>query len=228
MKTTLSCKAILFDMDGTLIESNDASEAIWKRWTDLRNVPMEKIRAVHHGRRPEETIALVAPELDALKEAQMIYEDQETCLTGIYPIKGANDFYNALPEGSFGIVTAATQKILDTRFGIVGLKPPKVCVTAERLKNGKPDPEGYLQGALRLGFDPKDCIVFEDAPAGLLAAKRAGMRSVAITTHYSVEELRAELGENYEPVLVISDYESIELKRVAQADDRSPKLLITC
>jgi sugar-phosphatase len=185
---TILCKAILFDMDGTLIDSNEASELIWKTWTDLRNIPIEKVRAVHHGRRPEETIAIVAPHLDALKEAQFIYDDQDKCVEGIHPIAGANAFYESLPQNTYAIVTAATQSILDLRFGIVGLTPPKVCVTAEQLKNGKPDPEGYLLAASRLGMDPKYCVVFEDAPAGLLAAKRAGMRSVAITTHYSEAE----------------------------------------
>ena len=208
-------------MDGTLLESNVASEKIWKTWSKINHIDIEKIRAVHHGRRPEETIALVAPELDAIKEAKFIYDDQENCVEGIYPIKGVNAFYNSLPSGSYGIVTAANQFILEKRFKIVGLKHPEICITAALLKKGKPDPEGYLLGAKRLGFDPKDCIVFEDAPAGLLAAKRAGMRSIAITTHYSAEQLKQELGSDYEPVLVIADYQGFSLDTSGYAHDRS-------
>jgi sugar-phosphatase len=218
---TLQCKGILFDMDGTLLESNEASELIWKTWSAAHGVDLEKIRAVHHGRRPEETIALVAPQLDAVKEAKFIYEDQQNCSEGIYPIPGVNAFYNSLPKGSFGIVTAANQIILEKRFKIVGLAPPEVCITATLLKKGKPDPEGYLLGAKKLGFAPKDCIIFEDAPAGLLAAKRAGMRSVAITTHYSMEQLKRELGADYEPVLVIADYRGFALDRSHFEHDRN-------
>jgi sugar-phosphatase len=193
-------------MDGTLIESNEASELIWKTWSAPHGVDMEKIRAVHHGRRPEETIAIVAPHLDAKKEAQFIYDDQDVATNGIYPIAGVHEFYHSLPSGSFGVVTAATQTILEHRFRIVGLSVPKICVTAGILKKGKPDPEGYLLGAEKLGLLPKDCIVFEDAPAGLLAAKRAGMRSVAITTHYTREQFTKEMGTDFEPVLIIRNY----------------------
>jgi sugar-phosphatase len=213
-------------MDGTLIQSNDASELIWKTWSAQHGISMDKIRAVHHGRRPEETIALVALHLDALKEEKFIYDDQDTAVAGIYPIDGANSFYNSLPIGSFGIVTAATQFILEHRFKIVGLKVPKVCVTAGILKRGKPDPEGYLLGAKGLGLDPKDCLVFEDAPAGLLAAKRAGMRSVAITTHYSESDLKKELGADYEPVLVIPNYLSFSLDDSAYALDRTLRIKV--
>jgi len=195
-------------MDGTLVDSNQASEMIWQKWADHHHVSMDHIRAVHHGRRPEETIALVAPHLDQL-EANKIYESQDVMLDGIRPIAGANAFYDSLPKGSYGIVTAASHSILETRFRIVGLALPKVCITASMLKRGKPDPEGYLLGASRLGLNPKDCIVFEDAPAGLLAAKRAGMRSIAITTHYSKSELKKELGADFEPVQVISNYEGL-------------------
>jgi sugar-phosphatase len=222
---SLTCKAILFDMDGTLIDSNKASELIWETWSKLYHVSIKKIRAVHHGRRPEETIALVAPHLNAKAAAQMVYDDQDVAVAGIFPIQGANDFYNSVPSSQKGIVTAATLNILKHRFAIVGIQTPEVCVTAEILKNGKPDPEGYLLGASRLGLAPKECIVFEDAPAGLLAAKRAGMRSVAITTHYSEAELKHELGENYEPSLVISNYLALSLEVSSEGSDRILKII---
>ena len=217
---SLDCKAILFDMDGTLIDSNEASETIWKHWTQLRGISMDQIRAVHHGRRPEETIALVAPQLNAVQEAKFIYEDQSTCRRGIHPIPGANAFYELVPAGTCGIVTAATQEILNLRFEIVGLKPPPICVTAEKLKNGKPDPEGYLKCAAQLGIPAKDCVVFEDAPAGLIAAKRAGMRSVAVLTHYSVAQLKLELGIDYEPSCTIRDYLGMNLQILERGELR--------
>lgn len=209
---TLSASAILFDMDGTLLDSNEASEITWQVWARDKHVAMEKIRAVHHGRRPEETIALVAPGLDAIAEARGIYDSQLHLREGVHPIAGAKEFFSSVPEPARAVVTAANQAILEHRFALVGLTVPKVCVTATMLKNGKPDPEGYLMAAKLLGVAPKDCVVFEDAPAGLLAARRAGMRSVAVLTNYEEAQLRAELGHDYEPVLTIKNYEALRLK----------------
>jgi sugar-phosphatase len=201
----IEAKAILFDMDGTLIDSNQASEAIWQRWAAEREVSIESIRKVHHGRRPEETIAIVAPHLNVLDEAKVIYEAQETSLQGIFPIPGANSFFESVPAGRCALVTAATRKIVGLRFSVVGLVPPAVCVTAETLKIGKPDPEGYLQAARRLRVRPEECIVFEDAPAGLIAAHRAGMQSVAILSNYSEADLRAELGADIVPAAFLAN-----------------------
>jgi sugar-phosphatase len=207
---TLPCKAILFDMDGTLLDSNEASEMIWQRWAKNHQVPIEKIREVHHGRRPEETVALVAPHLNPIQASKIVYDEQEHLREGINPIAGATDFYRSLKPGMFAIVTAATQPILNLRLSLVGLTPPEVCVTATSVQKGKPDPEGYLLAAKRLGVDPKDCIVFEDAPAGLIAAHRAGMRSIAVTTNYTEAALRKELGNGITPDAFIADYTKIK------------------
>lgn len=203
---TLPCKAILFDMDGTLLDSNEASEMIWQEWAKIHHASIEKIREVHHGRRPEETIALVAPHLDAVQTAKFVYDEQETLVRGIHPIQGAQAFYDSLSHNQIAIVTAATLPILKVRLGLVGISPPAVCITATSVKKGKPDPEGYLMAASCLGIAPRDCIVFEDAPAGLTAAHRAGMRSVAITTNYTEAALRAELENEIQPSAFISNY----------------------
>jgi mannitol-1-/sugar-/sorbitol-6-phosphatase len=202
----LNCKAILFDMDGTLIDSTEASEFTWRRWALAHHVPFENVLEVHHGRRPEETIAIVAPHLNALEEAKIIYNAQESLIEGIYPIKGAKGFFESVPKDRRAIVTSATRKIVDLRFEIVGLKPPEVCVTAESLKTGKPDPEGYLEAARRLRFEAKECIVFEDAPAGLIAAHRAGMQSVAILSNYTEARLRNELGPEIVPAVFLQNF----------------------
>ena len=205
----LKASAILFDMDGTLVDSNEASEGLWQRWAAVNHVPMERIRAVHHGRRPEETIAIVAPHLNAVEEAQVLYREQEDVTSGIYPIAGAKAFFDSVPWDQSALVTAATHTIMRLRFQIVGLVPPKVCVTSEMLVMGKPDPEGYLKAAASLGYEPSDCIVFEDAPAGLIAAHRAGMRSVAILTNYSEDALRQELGPQISPIAYLPDLQGV-------------------
>ncbi|RZA08718.1 MAG: HAD family hydrolase [Proteobacteria bacterium] len=213
----IACSGILFDMDGTLLDSNEASEITWQAWALDHNVEMSAIRKVHHGRRPEETISLVAPHLNAKDAAQRIYDDQLRMKEGVTPIAGALEFMRAVPAGRCGIVTAANQEILEHRFAIVGLPVPKVCVTAKILKVGKPDPEGYLLGAKLLGLAPADCVVFEDAPAGLLAARRAGMRSVAVLTNYTSAQLKEELGENYAPVMEIQNYLTISIRAEAES-----------
>jgi beta-phosphoglucomutase-like phosphatase (HAD superfamily) len=103
-------------MDGTLIDSTEASEVTWQRWAAGRQVSMESIRQVHHGRRPEETIAIVAPHLNAIEESKRIYSEQETLAEGTYPIAGANVFFESAPRGQRAIVTAASRRIVDVRF----------------------------------------------------------------------------------------------------------------
>ena len=141
----MKVRPIFFDMDGTLIDSTEASEVTWQRWAAGRQVSMESIRQVHHGRRPEETIAIVAPHLNAIEESKRIYSEQETLAEGTYPIAGANAFFESVPRGQCAIVTAASRRIVDVRFRIVGLVPPDLCVTADTLTAGKPSPEGTLK-----------------------------------------------------------------------------------
>lgn len=205
----LKVRAILFDMDGTLIDSTEASEITWQRWAAARQVSMANIRQVHHGRRPEETIAIVAPHLNAIEESKHIYGEQETLSEGIRPIAGASGFFESIPRGQCAIVTAASRRIVDLRFRTAGLIPPEVCVTGDTLKVGKPSPEGYLEAARRLECKPEDCIVFEDAPAGLIAAHRAGMRSVAVLSNYTEAQLRDELHPEITPTAFIQDFRDV-------------------
>lgn len=202
-------RAILFDMDGTLIDSTEASEITWQRWAAAQQVSIESIRQVHHGRRPEETIAIVAPHLNAIEESKHIYGEQAMLAECIRPIAGANAFFKSIPRDQCALVTAASRAIVDLRFRTVGLVPPDVCVTGDALKVGKPSPEGYLEAARRLGCKPEDCIVFEDSPAGLIAAHRAGMQSVAVLSNYTAARLRGELSPEIVPTAFLQDFRGI-------------------
>ena len=209
--STLKAEAVLFDLDGTLVDSTRASEISWRRWARDHRVPFRSVQAVHHGRRPQETVAIVAPHLDSEREARRIYAEQETLLEGTAPIEGAAEFFRSVPTGRAAVVTSATLAIVKLRFKIVGLEPPAVCVTADLGLAGKPQPDGYLEAARRLGVRPADCVVFEDAPVGVIAAHRAGMRSIAILSNYMETALRAELAAEELPVAFLPDYRDIQL-----------------
>jgi mannitol-1-/sugar-/sorbitol-6-phosphatase len=187
----LTGKAILFDLDGVLVDSTPAVERVWRRWAAAHNVDPEYVVSMAHGRRSVETIRVVAPEMKAeeenLKVEQMEIEDKE----GIVVIPGAPELLRSLPPERFTIVTSATPALAVARLGYAELPVPKRFVSADDVVNGKPDPEPYLKGAALLGFGAKDCIVIEDVPAGVQSAKAAGMRAIALTTTYPAAELSA-------------------------------------
>lgn len=184
-----SCQAILFDLDGVLVDSTVAVERVWRRWAHDHHVDSDFVMANAHGRRSVETLRLVAPELDAEKEnlhvEQMEIEDKE----GIVPIPGAKEFLSSLPSDRFMIVTSATAALASARLRYAGLPLPARLITAEDVREGKPSPEPYMKGAAALSYAPVDCLVFEDTPAGIGSGKAAGMRVIALATTYPGKEL---------------------------------------
>lgn len=178
-------------MDGVLIDSAPAVERVWRKWAlDHRVDPAYAIQQAH-GRRSIETIRAVAPHMDAelenIKVEQMEIEDKE----GVTALAGAAEILRELPAGRFAIVTSATRPLAVARLGYAGLIVPKNMVTADDVINGKPSPEPYLKGAALLGVAPADCLVFEDTPAGVAAARAADMRVVALGNTYPAHELQA-------------------------------------
>ena len=186
-----TAKAVLFDLDGVLVDSTPAVERVWRKWAAEHHRDPDYVVEMAHGRRSVETIRVVAPELKAeeenLKVEQMEIEDKE----GVTVIPGAAELLRSLPPDRFTIVTSATRPLAAARLGYAGLPVPKQYISADDVTNGKPDPEPYLKGAVLLGFAPKDCIVIEDPPAGVKSAKAAGMRVLALTTTYSAADLSA-------------------------------------
>jgi mannitol-1-/sugar-/sorbitol-6-phosphatase len=187
----LTTRAVLFDLDGVLVDSTPAVERVWRKWAAAHRRDPDYVVEMAHGRRSVETIRVVAPELKAeeenLKVEQMEIEDK----VGVTVIPGAPELLRSLPADRFTIVTSATRPLAAARLGYAGLPVPKRYISADDVTIGKPDPEPYLKGAALLGFFPKDCIVIEDAPAGVKSAKAAGMRVIALSTTYSAAELRA-------------------------------------
>ena len=186
---SIKCQAILFDMDGTLVDSTLCVERHWQDWATKHSLNPEKILKISHGRPTIDTIRLVAPYLDAEIEARQLDESQASNLAGVVAVAGANELLASLPRKKWAIVTSANQKIATNRLLHVDLSFPEHLITTDDVEQYKPDPEGYLKAARSLKVEPEFCIVVEDAPVGLQAAKAAGMKSIAVATTYPCSDL---------------------------------------
>jgi mannitol-1-/sugar-/sorbitol-6-phosphatase len=186
---TFSCAAILFDLDGVLVDSTGAVDREWRAWAERKGVDGDAIMAIAHGVRTVEVIRLVAPHLDAEAEAWEIENDEAKDQQGVVAMPGALELMRSIPEGRWGVVTSGSRLLASTRLPYCGLPVPEVLVTSDDVTHGKPDPEPYLKGAARLGFSPAECLVIEDAPAGIHAARAAGMTVIGLASTYKVDKL---------------------------------------
>lgn len=183
------CKAILFDLDGVLVDSAECVERTWRRWATEHELDPERVIAAAHGRRAIETVRLVAPELSADAELAALAASESTTSEGIYEIAGARELLEQLPPERWAIVTSGIRPVAEFRVRYTRLPMPSVMICADEITHGKPNPEGYMTAAARLGFPPGDCIVIEDTPAGIESAHAAGMRAIAVAGTYPREEL---------------------------------------
>ncbi|MES2595588.1 MAG: HAD-IA family hydrolase [Verrucomicrobiota bacterium] len=174
-------QGVLFDMDGTLVDSRAIVDRVMRGWAAIHGFDVSHILAVSHGRRTIDSVSEFAvPGMDVEAEARMI-EDQEIADTeGIVAITGAHELVARLGD-RWAVVTSASRELAVRRLTAAGLPIPAVLVTAEDVAQGKPDPAGYLKAARLLGVPADQCLVFEDAPAGLKAGQSAGCDVVAIT-----------------------------------------------
>jgi sugar-phosphatase len=185
------CRAILFDLDGVLVDSAERVEKTWREWATRHRLDPEHVIAMAHGRRTIETVRLVAPELSTDAELATMELSEATNPDGVYEIAGARELLQLLPVGAWAVVTSGIRAVAEFRLRHTGLPSPAVMICADDITRGKPDPEGYLTAAARLGFSGADCIVIEDAPAGIESARAAGMRAIAIATTYPSDQLRS-------------------------------------
>jgi sugar-phosphatase len=185
----LDCQAILFDLDGVLVDSTPAVARVWANWAGAHGLPPEEVIARAHGRRSIETVRELAPQLNAVLENTKVEQLEIEDRDGVVALSGADRLLRSLPEDRLAIVTSATLALAKARLHYAGLPIPKHLVSADDVVQGKPFPEPYLRGAELLGFRPQDCIVFEDAPAGISAAQAAGMLVIALPNTYPADEL---------------------------------------
>lgn len=174
-----------------LVNSAELVERTWRVWAAHHRLDFEKVIAVAHGRRTIETVRILAPQLNVEAEVAALESGEAVTSDGIYEIPGATEMLEMLPPDRWAIVTSGIRAIAEFRIRHTGLPMPSVMICAEDLSRGKPDPEGYLTAALRLGRASKDCIVIEDAPAGIEAAHNAGMHVIAIAATYPADQLSA-------------------------------------
>ncbi|MFF9397459.1 HAD-IA family hydrolase [Streptomyces sp. NPDC014744] len=181
--TALTARALLLDMDGTLVNSDAVVERCWRRWASREGLDPDAVLKVVHGRQGHATMAVLLPDRPmeqnhADNRAMLAEETADT--DGVVPVAGAPAFMDAIAALPHALVTSADEALARTRMAASGLRMPAVRVTAERVGASKPNPEGFLKGAAELGFAPADCIVFEDSEAGIAAGRAAGMRIVGI------------------------------------------------
>jgi sugar-phosphatase len=200
------CSAILFDLDGVLVDSAASIELQWRYWAERRGRDPSPFLQVCHGRRAVETIRLAAPDLDAEAEVSRFDPADERVDEPLRAVSGAERVLGALPGGAWAVATSGPRTSAVARLRHAGLPLPTVLVCAEDVECGKPSPDVYLRAAARLGVEPGRCLVLEDAPAGLEAAAAAGMAVLGVTTTHPAAELAA-------PVL-IPDLTRVHLGRI--------------
>lgn len=177
--------ALLFDMDGTIVNSIAAAERVWVAWAERHGLDVAAFMPTIHGVRGIETITkLGLPGVDPAAEAEAILLAEMEDVDGVEAIEGAAAFLASLPGDRWAIVTSSPRRLALRRLTAAGLPVPAVLVTAEDVERGKPAPDCFLLAAERLGQKIEDCLVFEDAPAGIEAAEAAGAAVAVVTvTH---------------------------------------------
>ncbi|MGA5288952.1 HAD family hydrolase [Streptomyces pseudogriseolus] len=192
---TIHARALLFDNDGTLVSSLESVNRCWTRWAVEYGLTAEDFARVElHGRPAAEIAADLLP-AHVVPQAVARIEDlevEDVAGGGVRLLPGTEEFLAGLPAERWAVVTSATRRLAEARLAAVGILP-KTLIAADDITRGKPDPEPYLLAARTLGVDPADCVVFEDAPAGLQAGRAAGMTTVALATTHRAEELTADL-----------------------------------
>lgn len=185
------CKAVLFDMDGVLLDSTPAVARVWRWWAARHGLPPDEIVRRAQGRPSLATVEEYLPHGDHAAENAEVERREIADVGGVRPLPGSREILAALPSERWAIVTSCTRPLAEARWGAGGLPRPRWFVTADDVAKGKPAPDPYVLGATLVGCAAGDCLVIEDVAAGVAAGKAAGARVLALTTTESAAELRA-------------------------------------
>ncbi|MGH9501405.1 MAG: HAD family hydrolase [Terriglobales bacterium] len=185
----IRCKAMLFDLDGVLIDSTRAVARVWHRWAVERGFDPHEVIAQAHGRPSLTTVREYLPDADHAAENREVERREMEDLEGVVLLPGSARLLAELPPDRWTIVTSCTRPLAETRLRAAGLPVPERMVTSNDIQNGKPHPEPYLKGASVLGCSAAECVVVEDVPAGIRAGKAAGATVIAFRTTVRDPEL---------------------------------------
>ncbi|MDQ5874112.1 MAG: HAD-IA family hydrolase [Actinomycetota bacterium] len=210
----LTCKAVLFDLDGVLADSTAIVDRVWREWAAERDLDGDALMSIAHGRPAAEVIAAVAPRLSVEEEVREL-ERREADASGVAPIAGAMRLLASLPERSWAVVTSGTAPLAASRLRAIEAPEPPLLITADDVRAGKPNPEGYLKAAQSLGAAPAECVVIEDSPAGVEAGRAGGMAVIGVTTTFPAESLAGATA-------VVPSLEAVILETVAEEGDGLP------
>ncbi len=208
--TRIQCRALLFDLDGVLIDSTPAVARVWTGWAIEHGFDPEETVRQAHGRPSLATIRELLPHADHDAENREVERREIEDIGGVVPLPGAVELLRTLPPDRWAIVTSCTRPLAEVRIRVAGLPSPRHLITASDIRNGKPDPEPYRKGALHLGLAATECVVVEDAPSGIRAGKAAGARVIALRTTAGDAELAAA-GADW----IIDDCSSLSVDRAA-------------
>lgn len=216
----IQCEGILFDLDGVLVDSTPAVARVWAWWAKQHGFDPEETVRRAHGRPSIATIRELLPNGDHVKEDREVERREIEDVEGVVPLPGTLELLQSMPLDRWAIVTSCTKKLAHVRIRAAGLPEPKFIVTSSDIKKGKPDPEPYLKGAQALSLSAKDCVVIEDAPAGIRSGKAAGARVIALQTTESDELLRAA-GADF----IVRDCSALKLDMTTGKEQFSVELL---
>jgi mannitol-1-/sugar-/sorbitol-6-phosphatase len=211
--TLIQCGAVLFDMDGVLVDSTPAVERVWTSWALEHGLTPNEVVRLGHGRPSLATIIELLPHGDHDAENRELERREIEDIADVVALPGALRLLQAIPQDRWAVVTSATRALAEVRLRAAGLPMPKHLVTSSDLQRGKPFPDPYLKGAETLGIAPAGCVVAEDAPSGVRAGKAAGARVLALLTTSEKAELLGA-GANW----IAEDLSGLSLEPVAQAE----------
>lgn len=208
--TRLPTRALLFDMDGVLVNSKPAIDRVRRKWAERVGLDVQTVLDLPHGQKTSVAFAQIGAHLNMVEEVAWLDAEEARDLSGITSIPGAAQLLGTLSPGEWALVTSSGRELAPQRLAEAGLPAPHTMVAGDSVKRSKPDPEGYLLGAKLLGRTPGECVVFEDAPAGIAAGKAAGCQVIGVATTYDRQRL-AGLG----CAAIVSDLRDVSVERSA-------------
>jgi sugar-phosphatase len=204
---------VLFDLDGVLVDSTPAVARCWTRWSLLHGFDAEDVVRRAHGRPSIATLRELLPNADEQAENLQMERWEIEDTDGLEPLPGAMRLLQTIPAGQWAIVTSCTRPLAEVRIRAAGLPWPTHLVTSDDVQRFKPNPEPYIKGAELLKLAPADCLVVEDAPAGIRSGKASGASVLALCTTEADPLLLSAAGADW----VVNDLAAVQL--LAPADD---------